>query len=132
MRKRGDNTGVPIIRSTVIGSIRRWNVTVSVASLVWFVGCTQSQGPRSAIVEKTEHAGAGDLVKASTGGIEDWFRKHRNVAVDINTMCAPVREKANANWSDSTEGRVCVAAKNAAMSTYRYPSDDKQFHSGWK
>jgi hypothetical protein len=132
MRERGEKTVVQMIRSTMIGRIQRWHVVGTVTILVWFVGCTQSQEPRSAIVEKTEQAGAGDLAKASPAGIEDWFRKHRSVAVDIDKQCAPNRDRADANWGDSTEGHVCLAAKNAAMSTYRYPSDDKQYHSGWK
>jgi hypothetical protein len=132
MRERGEKTVVQMICRTMIGSIQRWHVFAAGTILVLLVGCTQSQESRSAIVEKTEQAGAGDLAKASPAGIEDWFRKHRSIAVDIDKQCAPNRDRADATWGDSTEGRVCLAARNAAMSTYRYPSDDKQYHSGWK
>ncbi len=115
------------------GLITRWKEAIAVAvSFAFLFGCTPNPETHSAIVQRAEQAGAGDLAKASTPSIEDWLRKHRAVATDVNNMCAPVREKANANWAESTEGRVCVAAKNAVMSTYRYPSDDKEFHSGWK
>jgi hypothetical protein len=60
------------------------------------------------------------------------MRKHRDVAVKLEGTCAPIREKASANWGDSTEGKVCIAARNAAMSTYKYSSDDRTFHSGTK
>jgi hypothetical protein len=43
-----------------------------------------------------------------------------------------VREKADAQWGDTTEGKVCVAAHNAAMSTYRSPRDGKAYHGGNK
>jgi hypothetical protein len=92
-------------------------------------GCTRKD-PRSEIVERAQQAGAGDVDSASAFSIEDWMRKHKDVAVQLNTMCAPIREKAQANWGDSTAGKVCIVARNAAMSTYKYPSDDKTFHSG--
>jgi hypothetical protein len=60
------------------------------------------------------------------------MRKHKEVAVQLDAMCAPILGKASTNWGDSTEGRVCTAARNAAMSTYKYPSDDRTFHSGTK
>jgi len=44
----------------------------------------------------------------------------------------PVRERAPANWGDFTEAKVCTAARNAAVSTYKDPSDDKTYHSGQK
>jgi hypothetical protein len=83
-------------------------------------------------MEQAQKAGAGDLASASASSTEDWMRKHRDVAVKLNKMCAPVRERASANWGDSTEGKVCTAARNAAMSAYKYPSDDRTFHSGTK
>lgn len=111
----------------------RWGAAITVAvGLGFLFACSSGQESHSAIVERVEQSGAGDLAKASTPSIEDWLRKHRTVATDVNNLCTPIREKANANWPESTEGRVCVAAKNAVMNTYRYPSDGKEFHSGWK
>lgn len=117
---------------SIVTEVRNWKLLVFVASAVWLVGCSPSREPKSAIVEKAQQAGAGDVTHASAASVEDWFRKHRTVAVEVSTMCAPAREKGDATWGDSTEGHVCLAAKNAATSTYRYPSDDKQYHSGWK
>jgi len=108
-----------------------WITFATVLGILALAGCARNE-PRSEIVERAQQAGAGDLSKASAFSIEDWMRKHKDVAVQINTMCTPIREKAPANWGDSTEGKVCTAARNAAMSTYRYPSDDKKYHPGLK
>ncbi len=80
------------------------------------VGCTRPEPP-SAIVQRAQAAGAGDITAASTSSTEDWMRKHVDVAVEIDTMCKPARERANAVWGDTTEGKVCLAARNVAMST---------------
>jgi hypothetical protein len=40
-------------------------------------------------------------------------------------MCKPVRDKADANWSASTEGRVCTAARNASMFYRQYHNPPK-------
>ncbi len=108
-----------------------WLTIALIFAVLELGGCTRKE-PRSEIVERAEQAGAGDLANASAFSTEDWMRKHKDIAVQINTMCTPVREKAPANWGDSTEGKVCTAARNAAMSTYKYPSDDKTYHSGQK
>jgi hypothetical protein len=94
-------------------------------------GCTSNE-PHSEIVQQARRAGAGDLENTSAFSVEDWMRKHRGVALKLYKMCAPVRDKAPASWGDSTEGKVCTAARNAAMSTYKYPSDDRIFCSGTK
>ncbi len=39
------------------------------------------------------------------------------VAAEIDKMCAPVRGNAPANWGDTTEGRLCTAAKQLAFTT---------------
>lgn len=99
--------------------------------IVSLVACTRSE-PHSPIVDRVQQAGAGDVTTASEFSIEDWMRKHRDIAVDVDKMCAPAREKANANWGDTTEGKVCLAARNAAMGTYRSPRDGKGYHGGNK
>jgi len=111
------------------GRLKRPALALALGILA-LAGCAK-ESP-SGIVEEAQRAGAGDLTNTSAFSIEDWMRKHRDVAVKLNRMCAPIREKAPANWGDSTEGNVCTAARNAAMSTYRYSSDDRTFHSGKK
>ncbi|WP_155121368.1 hypothetical protein [Bryobacter aggregatus] len=98
--------------------------------LVLFLGGCASEVP-SAIVAKVEAAGAGKLQGASSQAIEAWFRQHKDFAFEIKQICQPVREKANAAWSDSTEGRVCAGASVA--SAFRFQErkgDGRGFEAG--
>ena len=106
-------------------------ISVLGAMMLSLLACTRSE-PHSPILDRVQQAGAGDVAAASEFSIEDWMRKHRDVAVDVDGMCAPVRQKANAQWGDTTEGKVCLAARNAAMGTYRSPRDGKGYHGGNK
>jgi len=107
-------------------------VTLIVVSVMTMIGCTVSTEPPSPIVQKAEACGAGPLAGTSTVAVQDWFGKHRDCAVAVDVMCKPVREKAAAQWTDSTEGRVCVAARGIAQ-WVRKPSDDhEKFESGLK
>ena len=81
--------------------------------------------PRSEIVATVEKAGSGTLSSTPAPQIEDWFRKHRDLAVQIDDMCKAPRDKADANWPASTEGRVCTAARNAAMFYRQYQNPPK-------
>lgn len=103
-----------------------------VAALLSGAACMRDQPRSSAIVERVQQAGAGDVAAASPFSLDDWMRKHRDLAVEVEKMCVPVREKADARWGDTTEGKLCVAAHNAAMSTYRSPRDGKAYHGGNK
>lgn len=87
-------------------------------------GCTQP-GPHSEIVDKVERAGAGDLSSTPAPQIEDWLRQHRDLAVQVDDMCKPARERADANWPSTTEGRVCTAARNASMFYRQYHNAPK-------
>src|SRR5438094_5058197 len=103
-----------------------------VVSAMAMIGCSVSKEPPSPIVGRAEACGAGPLVGTSTVAVQDWFGKHRDCAVAVDVMCKPVREKAEAQWTDTTEGRVCVAARGIAQ-WVRKPSDDhEKFPSGWK
>ena len=77
------------------GSVKRPALAVAVGILT-LAGCSPKE-PRSEIVEQARQAGAGDLASASAFSTEDWMRKHRDVAVKLNKMCAPVRDKVPAN-----------------------------------
>jgi hypothetical protein len=109
---------------------------IILCSALWLVGvaCTQPE-PRSAIVDKIERAGAGDLSGTPAPQIEDWLRKHEDLAMQVDDMCKPVRGRADANWPASTEGRVCTAAQNASMFYLQrqkpLKSDGKKFGPGW-
>jgi hypothetical protein len=106
-------------------------VSVVVAVLT-MIGCSVWKEPPSPIVQKAESCGAGPLVSTSTAAIQDWFGKHRDCAMTVEAMCKPVREKATAQWTDSTEGRVCMTARNIAQWKRKPSEDHEKFQAAWK
>jgi hypothetical protein len=110
--------------------------TVIVVTLLALTGCTSNpEEPVSPIVEKARAAGAGDLASASVPSTEEWLRKHRELAVDLDKSCGPARRSGDTKWLDSTEGRLCTAARNAAMYAPKKPlrqGDGQTFDPGWK
>lgn len=100
--------------------------------IVSLVGCSVTKERPSVIVQKAQSCGAGELSAASTMAVQDWFAKHRDCAVAVDGMCKPVRTNAIAPWADSTEGRVCSAARNVAQWVRKPNQDHETFQSGWK
>ena len=49
--------------------------------------------------------------------MEQWLRQHRDMAKEVDGMCAPVRQSAKADWGNTTEGRLCGAARQVAFFT---------------
>ena len=90
-----------------------WMVVSSVVVLA-MCSCKKKEPP-SAIVERVEAAGAGDLTSASFDSIEQWFLKHQDVGWQTKKECLPIQEKAPAGWAETTEGRVCRAAIAASV-----------------
>jgi hypothetical protein len=100
--------------------------------LVGLFACNRPE-PKSAIVEKAEQAGSGNLAAVTKDYILEWLGKHKDVAYQVDEMCKPVRQKATAQWSESTEGRLCTAARELAF--WRpgpVTSDDKRYLPGLK
>ena len=100
--------------------------------LVALIGCSGIKEGPSSIVQKAESCGAGELSATSAAAIQDWFSKHRDCAGGVDTMCKPVSQGAVASWADSTEGRVCIAARNVAQWARSLNKDHETFQSGWK
>lgn len=97
--------------------------------LVLLAAC--SPEPSSEIVKKVEAAGAGDLKTASGDAIEQWFRKHPELANEVKQLCVPIQDRAPAKWGDSTEGRVCRAASVATVFKFTpRKGDGKGFEAG--
>src|SRR5580698_3902662 len=84
------------------------------ALLAGLFACSRSE-PRSPIVEKVEQAGSGNLAGVSKDGMREWLGKHKEMAYQVDENCKPVRQKATAQWVDSTEGRLCTAARELAF-----------------
>jgi hypothetical protein len=90
-----------------------WMVLTSVIVLA-MCSCKKKE-PRSAIVERVEAAGAGDLTSASFDSIEQWFLKHQDVGWQTKKECMAIQNNAPAGWAETTEGRVCRAAIAASV-----------------
>jgi flagellar basal body rod protein FlgF len=89
--------------------------------------------PKSPIVAKVEQAGSGNLAAVSKDGIREWLDKHKDVAYQVDEMCKPVRQKATAQWAESTEGRLCTAARELAFfRSGPVTGDDKTYLPGLK
>jgi hypothetical protein len=88
--------------------------TIIVGSLLLmiFAGCTHQQPSR--IVTLAEQAGAGPLDGVSTVEIRFWLSSHPQVATRVDALCAPLRTHATAAWPQTTEGRLCIAARAVA------------------
>ncbi len=101
-----------------------------IISVLYTAACRQAEPP-SAIVQKLEAAGSGDLSRASADSIQQWLGPRRQLAIEVEDMCKQARPKAAAKWADTTEGRVCAAS--AQLAFYRYTpgkGDGKTYKSG--
>ena len=76
----------------------------------------------SPIVERVEHAGAGDLRHASELALRQWFSAHSDLAVEINRMCA--QRPHDSGIPGPTEARVCAAA--APVAFFHYTPTEKE------
>jgi hypothetical protein len=109
----------------------------SAVAFGWIVLLTtfscSSPDPSSTIVGKVERAGSGSLTAVSKDGIREWLSKHKDVAYQADEMCKPIRVNATAQWAESTEGRLCAAARELAFwRTGPVTSDDKTYLPGLK
>jgi hypothetical protein len=78
--------------------------------VVMFVGCKKAE-PSSPIVKIMEDAGSSEVAKTSDEGITRWLDQHKAVLLEVKKKCIEVRSSnPPANWSDTSEGRVCANA----------------------
>ena len=91
------------------------------------VGC-QKKEPPSAIVQKLETAGAGDLAAASVNSIQQWMQQHEELTLQVKKDCDQIRKSGSteANWADTKEGRICTAAANTSF-YHPVKGDNKTF-----
>jgi hypothetical protein len=105
----------------------KWHLTaIILCAALWLIAaaCMRPE-PHSEIVGTVERADSGDLSSTPALQIEDWLGKHHDLAVRVDDMCKPVRDKADARWATTTEGRVCTAARNASMFYRQYHNPPK-------
>ena len=100
--------------------------------LAGLFACSRPE-PKSAIVERAEQAGSGGLAAVSKDSMREWLGKHKEMAYQVDQVCKPVRQKATAQWADSTEGRLCTAARELAFwRSGPVTSDEKKYLPGLK
>jgi hypothetical protein len=91
----------------------RQKSVLCIVALIGLAGCGIE--PQSAIVQKVEAAGSGKLSNVTKEGMREWLSKRKDLAYQVDETCKPVRSKATAQWADSTEGRLCTAARELAF-----------------
>jgi hypothetical protein len=65
--------------------------------------------------------------------MREWLGKHKKMAYQVDEICKPVRQKATAQWAESTEGRLCIAARELAFwRSGPVTSDGKTYLPGLK
>jgi hypothetical protein len=113
----------------------RTPVILSSVLLLMLCACTREQPSR--IVKLAEQAGAGPLTDVSVVDMRVWLNGHPQVAVRVDALCAPQRTNPTAAWPETTEGRLCAAARVAASQIeaqrhQRRSPDTAGFLPGWK
>ena len=108
---------------------------VSFLLLIALWGCSRERPSR--IVKLAEDAGSGKLTDVSTVDMRLWLNAHPEVATRVDALCAPVRKNATAAWPQTTEGRLCAAARASVVEidSRRHPRRDPDstgFLPGWK
>lgn len=112
--------------------VRRMRLVGLCVVVSGLLGCSDFGGRPGPIIEKAEACGAGDLSRTSFIATRDWFQRHHDCAVAVDTACLPIRESAPAQWTDSVDGRVCSAARDVAQWIGKPSKDHRTFQSGWK
>jgi hypothetical protein len=107
------------------------------SSLLLLMLCACSREQPSRIVKLAEQAGAGPLSDVSVVDMRVWLNGHPQVAVRVDALCVPLRTNATAAWPQTTEGRLCAAARVSASQIeaqhhQRRNPDSAGFLPGWK
>ena len=99
--------------------------------------CACKRERPSRIVNLAEQAGSGPLSEVSTIDMRVWLNGLPQIAARVDGLCAPLRTNAPAAWPQTTEGRLCMAARVSAsqIEAQRHPRrnpDTTGFLPGWK
>jgi hypothetical protein len=113
----------------------RKHVILNSLLLLMLCACTRERPSR--IVKLAEQGGAGQLSEASTVDMRVWLSGHPQIATRVDALCAPLRTNATAAWPQTTEGRLCAAARVSVsqIDAQRHPRrnpDTAGFLPGWK
>lgn len=107
--------------------MRRTLSVTTVALALLAAGCNKE--PASVIVEKVKRDGAGEVEKASLNALTQWMWKKGTAYADgLVAECEPFKKVGGANWNDTTEGRICTAARSVQMNSSRtIPGDPRKY-----
>lgn len=113
----------------------RTHLILSSLLVVILCGCTRERPSR--IVKLAEEAGAGNLSDVSAVDMRLWLNAHPEIATRVDALCAPLRTNATAAWPQTTEGRLCAAARASVVQidSQRHPRPNPEstgFLPGWK
>ena len=88
-------------------------LTGSFLTALILTSCYDPHAQSSPIVREVEAAGAGNLSTFTEPGVTEWFGKHPDLDRKILAECAPIFQRADANWYNTAEGTVCRSARRA-------------------
>ena len=113
----------------------RTPIILSCMLLLMLCACTRERPSR--IVQLAEESGAGPLSEVGIVDMRVWLNGHPQVALRVDALCAPLRTNATAAWPQTTEGRLCAAARVLAgqieaQRHLRRNPDTAGFLPGWK
>jgi len=113
----------------------RTHVILCSLLLLILSACTRERSSR--VVKLAEEGGSGPLSEVSTVEMRVWLNAHPQIAIRADVLCAPLRTNATAAWPQTTEGRLCAAARVsvAQADAQRHPRrnpDNTGFLPGWK
>jgi hypothetical protein len=104
-------------------------ITFMLFSLVT-IGCSRKQH-QSPIVGALEQSGSGDVSKSSVETIQAWLGPRPQLSHKVEQLCGTVRSKPDAQWLQTTEGRICTASRNvSAMRAVPAHGDGQKFQPG--
>ncbi len=103
--------------------------TYMLFSLV-MTNCSRQQH-QSLIVDALEQSGSGNVSGSSVETIQSWLGPRSQLSHEIEQMCRDVRPKADAQWQQTTEGRICTASRNvASLRAVPAHGDGRKFQPG--
>jgi hypothetical protein len=104
-------------------------ITFMLLSLVT-TDCSRQQ-QQSPIVGALEQSGSGLVSGSSVETIQSWLGPRSQLSHEIENMCREVRPKADAQWPQTTEGRICTASRNvASLRAVPAHGDGQKFQPG--
>ncbi len=75
--------------------------------------------PVTPIMRRVMAAGAGDVRGLSPDAMRHWFAMNADVGTAIGPMCLDAMVTGPMYWADTTDGKLCAAARSTAHTHMR-------------